>query len=152
MSQPLVNFISALLTPTVAVAALYLGYHQYRVERLIAKQSLYSHRLSVYIAAANYAGSLARDQRWDPEAEQRMRSAAAEAAFLFREDVAAALAEVLTRGVNIRINQTLISETSPEQGPRLRQLIQDDQSWLSQAERRLFDLFKPYLSLGRGDA
>ena len=149
MSQPLIETASALLTPTVAIATLYLGYRQYRLERLTVKQSLYSRRFSVYTAAVAYAGNLARDARFNPDAERDMRVAVSEAPFLFPQRVAIALKEVLDHGVNIRVSQAFILESPPDQESHFRHSIQQDQAWLSEAERRLFDLFKPYLSLVR---
>ena len=148
MSQPLIETASALLTPIVAVATLYLGYRQYRLEQLTVKQLLYSRRFSVYAAVVTYAGNLARDASFDHAAERAMRSAVAEAPFLFPQHVTVALKEVLDHGVNIRVSQSFLFESPPEQEGRFRHAIQHDQLWLSEAESRFFDLFKPFLALG----
>src|SRR5690554_2819350 len=114
MFQPLIDILSALLTPVVAVAALYLGYRQYKIERFMAKQALYSRRLAIYMTTTSYARGLAYDSRHNLDAELAMRAAASEASFLLPRQVASAVKEVLDRGVNIRVNQSLIPDSPPD--------------------------------------
>src|SRR5690606_21890892 len=146
MSQQIIEVLSALLTPTVAVTTVLLTYRQYRIGRLMAKQALYSKRLECYSAAASFASELVLNGRASAETNRQFRAAALEAPFLLGNDVVELLQEILRRGTDMHVCESMISQY-PDNATGYNHTIRDHQQWLTMAESRLLKAFQPYLSL-----
>jgi hypothetical protein len=150
MSQPLIETLSALLTPTVAVVTVLIAYRQYRVERLMAKHALYSRRLESYVSAITYSKMLALQGKLDQETDERFRAVVAEAPFILGKDAVQLLQDIFQRGIEITVNDSLIDHYPLDQAQYFTLTIRDHQQWLLHVESRLFTVFKPYLSLVEG--
>ena len=154
MDTNLINTLSALLTPTIAVITTYIAVQQYRSGKAKFRHELYDRRMAVYKAANNYlsvvvVGYTGRDNAEEEEKEAFKEFVAtnAETAFLFDNEVVMYLASIhITGGIRLptrymmKMGDPVLAK---EQEQKLAETTQKHQEQLY----GLRDVFMKYLDL-----
>jgi hypothetical protein len=81
------QYLAALLTPTVAVSAVVIGYRQWRTAQNKLKLDLFEKRLKIYEAVRNLIGSILRTGKTSPASESEFLQASQGAKWLFGPEV-----------------------------------------------------------------
>lgn len=97
--KEIVNILSALLTPLIAVLALTIAYRQYKVSRSRLNHELYVRRLEVFKAIRKYISSIARDGKTDFPRVTQFYADAGEADFLFKDDITEQIEKLYKKGL-----------------------------------------------------
>lgn len=106
MSKPqaiyktLIDILSALLTPLIAIIATYIAYQQYRTNKLQLQNELYERRLEIYRALRQFIGLAVQYGGVPNEELPKFLRGTSESYFLFGDDVAKYLNEVYLKGVD----------------------------------------------------
>jgi peptidoglycan hydrolase CwlO-like protein len=101
----------ALLTPTIAVAAVYIAWQQWRTNYNKLRYDLFDKRYSVYEAASDFISSILRHGKMSEEAESTFLSGIKGSRFLFSKEVAEYFHKALySDAVDLETNQSILSE------------------------------------------
>jgi len=85
--RSVVDVLSALLTPTIAVLAVYIAYQQLRVNRTRLDLDLYDRRLAIYKALEEFYDGIAIPGNVRFPMVTKLRFETAEARFLFPKEI-----------------------------------------------------------------
>ena len=96
-----VDIFSALLTPTIALIAVYIAYHQYKVNKLRLHHELYERRLRVHKAVQAFLSEILRggDIRFDRCSQ--FYADASEASFLFDNTVQKFIDDIYKKAIDM---------------------------------------------------
>ena len=92
--RTVVDVLSALLTPTIAVIATYVAYQQWRVNKTRLDLDLYDRRLTIYKAVDAFYGDVGTQGTAKYPMVFQLRYATAEAPFLFPTEIEKHLKEI----------------------------------------------------------
>jgi len=100
-SKTWVDIFSALLTPTIALIAAYIAYHQYKVNKLRLRHELYERRLRVYKAVQSFLSEILRagDAKFDRCSQ--FYADASEAAFLFDNTIQKFIDDIYKKAIEM---------------------------------------------------
>lgn len=102
--------LSALLTPTIAATAAYIGYRQYRTSRAKLMHDLYERRVSVLRGVLAFLSAVLRDGTVRAEEIPSLAKAISEHRYLFEPDLANYLEEVQRQAVAAFTKELLFRE------------------------------------------
>ncbi len=97
-----INILSALLTPTVAVLGLYIAWQQLQTNRQKLKSDTYERRLNIYKEVRRLFGFIVRDATVSFEDIGKFQVATAEADFLFGKEIPKLLDELRNHANKLR--------------------------------------------------
>ena len=142
-------YLTALLTPTVAVLGSYVAYRQWRLARNKLKLDLFDRRLTIYTATQTFLGSVISSGQAKQEAVIKFLIATREAKWLLDASVAQYLEhDIYRRAVEL---QTLASELEGEGVGDIRTKNVHDQAnikkWLFSQIDSLDERFSTFLQL-----
>jgi len=83
----IIELFSALLTPTLAVVAVYIAYHQFKINRYKARVDLYEKRFHMYQKALDLIQRMSNGNESPDEIVLEFKKSTAGAYFLFGEEV-----------------------------------------------------------------
>jgi hypothetical protein len=154
--KDIVDILSALLTPLIAVIMVYIAYQQFRINRFRLRYELYEHRLAVFKAVRSFLSDILREGKTDFQRVTQFYADVAEADFLFYRDVTDLREIVYKRGLKLA---ELHEELYPSDGNsglpvgKERSQIAHEQSemlkWFSDQLVEIKPIFKKYLSIGK---
>lgn len=101
MIKTVIEILSAALTPVIAVIAIYIAYQQFRINRSRLAHGLYERRLAVFKAVRSFIGDVARLGSTDFSRVTQFYAEAAEADFLFGQDVTDVIEKLYDQGLRL---------------------------------------------------
>lgn len=111
--RTVVDVMSALLTPTIAVIATHVAYQQWRVNKTRLDLDLYDRRLAIYKAVDVFYGEVGTEGTAKYPMVFQLRYATAEAPFLFPAEIERHLKEIYDKAMRIA---ALREQTYPASG------------------------------------
>ncbi len=97
-----IKILQGLLTPVIALLALYIAWQQWQVNERKYQLDLYERRLHVYQEVAAFLRRVLRDFKPEIAELQSFIASTAEADFLFDPDIPAYLDEIYRRACSLR--------------------------------------------------
>ncbi len=114
--RTVVDVLSALLTPTIAVIATYVAYQQWRVNKTKLDLDLYDRRLAIYKAVDVFYGDVGTQGTAKYPMVFQLRYATAEAPFLFPAEIERHLKEIYDKAMRIAALREQTYSASGEPG------------------------------------
>ncbi|MFW8602539.1 hypothetical protein ACOHYD_13805 [Desulfobacterota bacterium M19] len=96
-----IDVFSSLLTPAIAIIALYIAYQQHKTNQQRLRHETYERRLHVYKAVQKHLSIILRDGQSTYQECAEFYSEASEAAFLFDKTVIAKIDEIYEKSIDI---------------------------------------------------
>ena len=131
----------ALMPVAVAVGALVVGYHQFRIAEANLRLALFEKRFAVYQAALKYVRNVTANAGGSVSSQVEFSSIALDAAFLFDADATRYFEEILGRGARL----LGIARSNDEQNPGLAQERYDHLVWMADQALELPKRLRPYM-------
>jgi len=94
-----IEVLTALLTPLIAVVAVYIAWQQWRTNRLRFVLDRYDRRLRVYEEVRKILSIILRDAKASSEDLLRFRTSVSEADFLFGAEVVEYIDQIYSHGI-----------------------------------------------------
>ncbi len=113
MQSSLVDILSSLLTPLIALLALYIAFQQYQINRRRLKFDTYERKLAMYKIVNQYFLEIQRDGHTNFVRCSDFYSSVSEVFFLFSESIQKAIDEVYTKSIDMI---TLYEQLYPRDG------------------------------------
>ena len=146
-SKDWVNYLTALLTPTIVVFGSIIAFLQWRTNRNRLKHELFDRRYAQFKAVSDYIGSILSHGTVKADDELRLLSHTRGMEFLFDEDVCQLVREIRsTVSLLTALNDELASVGSDNR-KSVAQARADAFKKLTEYSRRLESRFAPYLTL-----
>jgi hypothetical protein len=98
-AKELIDLFSALLTPLIAILAVYIAWQQYRIQHKTFNGQMYERRHTVFKAFMSFFSEIMRDGRITYPRLAQFYAEASDADFLFRKSIADKREELHTRGI-----------------------------------------------------
>jgi hypothetical protein len=144
----MIQVLTALLTPTVAILGVYIAIQQYQLAKEKHRIEIYDRRMRIYITAIELIRNAIRNSTISEDAYYKYEEGIAEAEFLFGKEVIALLNDMSDVGFNILLAKT--EEGYQEQPINLNKANlrhADIFAKFLDFEPRIRDIFAPYLRL-----
>jgi len=97
----LIDILSALLVPMIAVIGVYIAYQQYRINGQRLRHETYERRLAVYKCVQRYLSEILRNGKTTYDRVLQFYSEASEAAFLFDKSVQNKIDEIYKKSIDM---------------------------------------------------
>jgi hypothetical protein len=143
------TYLSALLTPTIALLGGFIAYRQWKTAQNKLKMELFERRLAVYDAVTEYLSLLTGSGRTSLEAEYKFLSGIRGAKWLFDFHISFYLENTFRDQVNrLAVAQAeLDGRPVGDERRHIVETIRSTREWL-ESQREFIDvLFEPYLAL-----
>ena len=141
--------LSALLTPTIAAAAAYIGYRQFQTSRAKLMYDLYERRVLVLRGALAFLSAVRRDGTVKAAEIPALATALSERRYLFEQDLASYLEELQRNAVAIFTKELLFRELIA--GSPQRKTLVDQHSeliaWMLEQPAEIERRFETYLKI-----
>ncbi len=95
------DILSGLLTPLIALVAIYIAYQQYRINSLRLRHDVYERRLRVYKAVQAFLSEIMRQGDIDFLRTSQFYAEASEAAFLFEEEIQTFIDDLHAKAIDL---------------------------------------------------
>ncbi|MBU1317776.1 MAG: hypothetical protein KKG33_05140 [candidate division Zixibacteria bacterium] len=145
-----ISIMTALVTPIIGAIVAYIAYQQYRIRRYEVRMSMYDKRYAVFETVMEYLASVVEHGKADADKARLLLRSAAEAQFLFDEEIEKFIKDVYHHALE---DNTLQWRFDKAQTPELRDPIIEKQNqvldWFECELHHAKLLFDPYLKLGR---
>jgi hypothetical protein len=103
-AKDVIDILSALLTPVIAVIAVYIAWQQYRLQHKSFNAQIYERRYVVFKAFMKFFSQIMRDGKATYELLGQFYAEAGEADFLFSDAVSNKREELYKRGIDMVAN------------------------------------------------
>ena len=131
------DVLSGLLTPLIAVLTTYIAYQQYRIRRDERSLQLYDRRLAIFNKVISIVDRTFACDRFNHQEAQEWATSTREADFLFGEEVEEAISYLYEKVLNYADD----CETSPEFTQKSADLVNE----VELCRSLITDVFTPYL-------
>ena len=101
MEPSLLEIFSSLLTPLVAIIALYIAFQQYQINKRRLKHDTYERKLAIYKIVKQYFLEIRRDGQTNYPHCSEFYSDVSEAFFLFSKSIPKAIDEVYEKSIEM---------------------------------------------------
>ncbi len=110
-----IDVFSALLTPTIALIAVYIAFQQHKINKQRLRHETYERRLAVYKAVQKHLSIILRKGKATYDECSEFYSEASEAAFLFDKSVQDKIDEIYKKSIDLdsRVEELYPSDGSP---------------------------------------
>ena len=112
-SSSWIDVLSGLLTPLIALIAVYIAYQQYRTNSLRLRHEVYERRLRVYKAVQAFLSEIMREGDIDFPRTSHFYAEASEAAFLFDREIQTFIDDLHAKAIDLH---TLHERIYPSDG------------------------------------
>jgi len=150
-SPPWLQVLQGLLTPVIAMFAVYIAYQQHKTARERLRLDLYNKRFSVYEALRDLLALIAREARVDLKHIFEFTGKTRDADFLFGAEVTGYIEEVRRRAIDFRyLSDKLGADTLPA-GPERDTIVEREHEhleWFLGQFDIMQSMFRPYLRFG----
>lgn len=147
-----IDSLSALLTPIIAVLALWIAFGQYKTNANMLRLSLYKKRYRVYEALRGAMSEIFRDARLSNEGFNKFWIDTNESEFLFGSEINEYIKTFQNKAAQLRsVTSQLYEENLPigEKRTKLAQEKSDLLKWFSDEFKAIKKTFNPYLKFDR---
>lgn len=146
----LIQLLSALLTPVIAIVTTYIAIQQYRTNRLKLKLELFERRYSVYQSVKDFIRFAVREGNISNEALNKLNDETQDAFFLFGKQVDEYISELRLKGVRLMYVNGQLANTNLKVGDARSELAEEDAvlcTWFGQQLRQSKQVFKKDLGM-----
>jgi hypothetical protein len=149
------QILQGLLTPVIAIVALYIAWQQYKVNERKFAFDQYERRLRVYQEVRAVLLLVIRDFKPEFTDLQKFRADTAEADFLFEPEIPAYLDEIVSRGWTLRCAREEFRDMFSPPPPagydhqKIVNEIAEEQKWFVKQPEQAKQMFKKYLYISR---
>lgn len=149
MSNCLIDYLKALLTPIIAVLAVYIAYRQWLTTRNQFRLNYFDRRLSVYTAAMELVSEIGITGTISPEKARTFLVKTREARFLFADDIDVYCAELYKKSELLGTKKEDFRDMSPQDSKRERMIneITELQTWFQNQISNIPQRFEKYLKI-----
>jgi hypothetical protein len=148
----LIQLLSALLTPVIAVVTTYIAVQQYRTSRLKFKLELFEKRYAVYQGVKNFILSAVREANLSNDDFFKLNEETQDAFFLFDERVDKYIDELRSKGSRLRSLNERLSDQSLPIGEERSKLAEEDaelNTWFGNQLLESKQVFKKHLRVSQ---
>jgi hypothetical protein len=141
--------LSALLTPTIAAAAAYIGYRQFQTSRAKLMYDLYERRVLVLRGVLAFLSAVRRDGTVKGDEIPALATALSERRYLFERDLVSHLEELQRNAVAIFTKELLFREL-PGGSPQRKALVNQHSAlvaWMLEQPAEIEQRFETYLKI-----
>lgn len=137
------------MTPTIAAAAAFIAYQQYRTSRAALMHDLYERRVLILRGVLAFLSAVARDGRVKGEEIPALAQAISERRYLFEEGLSSYLEEVQRKAVAAYTKELLFGELAGGSAKRAALVNQHAEVilWLIEQRAEVGSRFEPYLKI-----
>ena len=142
-----IDLLTALLTPVIALAAIWIARRQSKINRNRLKLELFDRRFEVYSKVAAFLSQIMIDGKVQDGADMEFLRNTKTASILFDDKIKDLISEIYSKAVRLH---ALGAELDALHGdPRIENLEGQTEikDWISQTLINLEERFKPYLKL-----
>lgn len=109
------DFLSASLTPLIAIIGIYIAWQQYRVNQQRLRHDTYDRKIEVYRAVKRYFADIVRSGKSSYERAKEFYDETSEATFLFSDDINEKIDEIYDKSIDmIQLHEQMYpSDESP---------------------------------------
>lgn len=148
----MIDVFSALLTPLIALIAVYIAYQQWQTNRRKLELELYDGRLRVYQTVAQFVSNVVADASLEQQDLSDLWRNTAEADFLFGSDVRDYLKELTAHAIKLRKWNSQYRDRSqvPPEGydhSKVSEGMDREVRWFADQSEEARQLFGKYLNL-----
>jgi hypothetical protein len=126
IDMQLIQFLSALLTPVIALVTTYIAVQQYRTSRLKFKLEIFEKRYAIYQGVKNFIHIAVQEGTLTNEAFFKLNEETQDAFFLFDERVDKYVDELRSKGARLRYLNERLSDQSLAIGEERSRLAEED--------------------------
>ena len=137
-----VDFVAALLTPTIAIIAVFIAYQQWALGKAKHRQDLFDRRYEFYQIIRDFITKTCADGKVQPGADIQFNHDTADSVFLFGEDICEYVREIYVNSVAL---YTLEVERN---GGKYSDRHIELKLWFGTQASQLPDKFRKYMGLG----
>ena len=144
----IIDILTALLTPTVAILGVYIAIQQYRLAKEKHRIEIYDRRMKIYSATLELIRNTFRNSDISEDMYYKFEEGIAEAEFLFGKEVVALLEDISAVGFNIlstKIDEVLEDKSTSFSNAKWQRAGLIDKFYLF--ENRARNVFAPYFRL-----
>jgi hypothetical protein len=147
-AKEVVALFNALLTPLIAVVAVYIAWQQWQTNKHELELELYDRRLRIYEEVRKILSIILLEAEASTEDLLKFRTAVSEADFLCGHEVVAYVDEIYRRGLHLRKWNTQYRDASPGcDHAKVVEEIDKELTWLTDQFEPTKQLFMKYLKL-----
>ncbi|NOX65269.1 MAG: hypothetical protein GXO85_05590 [Chlorobi bacterium] len=96
-----IDILSALLTPVIALIALYIAYHQHKINEQRLRHETYERRLKIYKTVQKHLSNIVRERKTTYQQCSEYYIEASEATFLFDNSVQKKIYEIHQKSIDM---------------------------------------------------
>jgi len=149
LSNCLIDYLKALLTPLIAVLAVYIAYRQWITSRNQFRLNYFDRRLSIYTAAMELVSEIGMTGTISQEKARSFLVKTREARFLFADDIDIYCTELYKNSQQLRIKEEVFRDTNPLP-PKQDHMIDEITSlktWFQDQITIIPQIFEKYLKI-----
>ncbi len=148
----IIDILQALLTPVIAIVAIYIAYQQLQTNRQKLTLEMYEKRLHIYEEVKKILSIVLRDAKVSTDDLLKFRTSVSEADFLFEPEIIEYIDEIYKRGLKLNLwNEKYCGRSQEKPEGYNHQKICDEKdkelSWLTEQFEPAKEKFKKYLTL-----
>lgn len=147
LNKDWIDLLTALLTPVIALAAIWIARRQSKINRNRLKLELFDRRFKVYSRVASFLSQIMIDGKVQDGADMAFLRDTRTASILFDDRIKALISDIYEKAVRLH---ALGAELDALHGdPRIENLEGQTEikRWISETLINLEERFKPYLKL-----
>jgi hypothetical protein len=148
----LIQLLSALLTPVIALVTTYIAIQQYRTSRLKFKLELFEKRYAIYQGVKKFILSAVREANLSNDDFFNLNEETQDAFFLFDERVDKYTDELRSKGARLKYLNERLSDQSVSIGEERSKLAEEDaelNTWFGNQLSESKQVFKKYLRVSQ---
>ena len=152
IDKHLIQLLSALLTPVIALVTTYIAIQQYRTSRLKFKLELFDKRYAIYQGVKKFILSAVREANLSNDDFFKLNEETQDAFFLFDERVDKYTDELRSKGARLIYLNERLSDQSVSIGEERSKLAEEDaelNTWFGNQLSESKQVFKKYLRVSQ---
>ena len=140
-----IQIFQGMLTPVIAVVAVYIAYQQWKVNKRKYDLDRYERRLRIYQCVVGMLRLIMRDAKPEIPDILKFGSDTAEADFLFPEEISTYINEIYTHAAKLHAARAQIQIDSPD----FRDALTHEEAWFPGQYDVARTKFKKYLDISK---
>ena len=153
-----IDILSGLLTPVIAIIAVYIAYQQYRIQHLKFRHETYERRLGVYKAVQAFLSEIIQEGTAASDTARQFYVDASEAAFLFDAEIQQFIDELYSKAIDLRASTRELypsngSDGLPQGEERNKAACKNSEifDWFISQSKQSKDLFRKHMAIVTGN-
>jgi hypothetical protein len=145
--KELIEIFSGLLTPTIAIIAVYIAYQQLKTNRDRVRLNLYDKRFKVFRGLMDLLAHIMREGNVTDEALYKFNADTNEARFIFDKEIPDYLQTIYEKAVDIQTKNSELHEPNPQEEKRaqLAREVAEIKKWMYRQFKVSREMFGKYL-------